>query len=397
MDVLKNKRPDFKKIQEALVLAAIAGLTISYFGGYYLIITTIGHHSRLLRQLAVILLFFKVATTRYTRREFACVSVLLSLAFVNYKATGNTAALYNFLTLCALKDVGIKKVLRVSCISLTLIVLLMGILALKGVTGTVSITDYFGRNDPETGYGKLETRYCMGYIHPNQWSLAVFMILALAVLGFYDRMNWKDAVIWAFINYEVYRLSVSRTAFLCGMILLILFLIAKYAGKLLELLIVRIGIVMGVSLLWSSPLLLDTKTIGEKLLAIDYRAFTGRLGMAKIYFEKFGLSAFGQKIPDELEGGIVLDMGYMRMLLENGVIIYGTLFACVIALLLYAFHKKRKDAVIFVICISLYGVYENSAIAQVPAGLFIYYLAELLYSGENLKRLPEEENHVKIK
>ena len=57
MDFLQNKNLDFKKIQEAAVLFAVACLTISYFGGYYLIITTIGHHSTLLREMAVVLLF----------------------------------------------------------------------------------------------------------------------------------------------------------------------------------------------------------------------------------------------------------------------------------------------------------------------------------------------------
>ena len=53
----KSNNLDFKKIQEAVVLFAIACLTVSYFGGYYLIITTIGHHSRLLQEIAVVLLF----------------------------------------------------------------------------------------------------------------------------------------------------------------------------------------------------------------------------------------------------------------------------------------------------------------------------------------------------
>ena len=54
---------------EAVVLFAVACLTISYFGGYYLIITTIGHHSTLLREMAVVLLFLKILTTRYNKKE----------------------------------------------------------------------------------------------------------------------------------------------------------------------------------------------------------------------------------------------------------------------------------------------------------------------------------------
>lgn len=396
MEFLKTKHLEWKKIQEAVVLAAIACLTISYFGGYYLIITTIGHHSTLLRKMAVVLLFFKVLTTRYTKKEFGFVAVLLSLAFVNYKVSGNTRALYNFLTICALKDVELKKVFRVSLVSLAFIVVLMGVLALTGVTGTVSITDYFGRMDPETGYGKLETRYCMGYIHPNSWAQAIFAIMTLIVAGFYEKLDWKGVAILFVFNYAVYRLSISRTCFFAGTLLLLLFLIAKYVKKLYEWRIVQIGALVGTAALWASVLIGQVEFIGEKL-SFDMRFFTGRLNMAKHYFDHFGVSTFGDSIPNELDDVYVLDMGYMRMFLENGVVIYGILFLGGIFLLSYAFRKKRYEVAMLVISICLYGLYENEAIAQAPANLMIYYMAELLFRKERAKDLLPKLKRDKIK
>lgn len=382
MESRKHHYPDLKKIQEALVLAAIACLTFSYFGGYYLIITTIGHHSTLLRKMAVVLLFLKVLTTRYTKKEFGFVAVLLSLAFVNYKVSGNTRALYNFLTICALKDVELKKVFRVSLGSLVTIVLLMGILAVTGVTGTLSITDYFGRIDPETGYGKLETRYCMGYIHPNSWAQAVFGILALSIAGFYEKLDWKGVILLGAINIVVYRYSISRTCLLGGMILLCLFLLMKYGRKIFDFWIVRIGFIAGTIVLWGSVFMLRIEAVTPIIEKWDMRFFTGRLSMAKIFIDRLGISILGGVIPDELDGGYVLDMGYMRMLLENGLVIYLLLFLAALFLLLYAFRKKRYEAVILMISIFLYGIYENEVIAQVPANLMMYYLGEWLFHAD---------------
>lgn len=382
MESRKHHYPDIKKMQEALVLAAIACLTFSYFGGYYLIITTIGHHSTLLRKMAVVLLFLKVLTTRYTKREFGFVAVLLSLAFANYKVSGNTRALYNFLTICALKDVELKKVFRVSLGSLVTIVLLMGILAVTGVTGTLSITDYFGRIDPETGYGKLETRYCMGYIHPNSWAQAIFGILVLSIAGFYEKLDWKGVIFFGIVNYTVYLYSISRTCFLGGMILLCLFLLMKYVRKLFDLLIVRIGFAAGTAALWGSVFALRIEAVTPIIAKWDMKFFTGRLSMAKHFVDRWGISAFGRGIPDELDGGYVLDMGYTRMLLENGLVIYLLLFFSALFLLFYAFRRKRYEVVILMISIFIYGLYENEAIAQVPANLVIYYLGEWLFNRD---------------
>ena len=112
---------------------------------------------------------------------------------------------------------------------------------------------------------------------------------------------------------------------------------------------------------------------------IDWKIFTGRLAQAQAFLQQCGLSVFGVHVPDILENGYVLDMGYMRMLLENGVIIFVLMYVMMITVLLYAFKKQRNDIVIVVVCICLYGIYENLAIAQIPANLAFYYVSDLMF------------------
>lgn len=374
----------FEKIQEVIVLFAVACLTIHYFGGYYLIITTIGDHSRLLAEIAITLLFFKIVTTRYSVREFLCVVLLLLLAVTNYKYSGNTRAIYNALMLCSLKNVDLKKVFRVSFVSIIFIIGLLAALALSGVTGTVSITEDFGRG---VGEAKIETRYTMGFIHPNTWAQAVFCAMLLGVVAFWEKVDWKGILLLAVINYGVYRLAISRTSFLCGIALIILVFLGKYAKRFYDFWIVRIGIVGGVTAIWSIILISKVNiTDSLKWAMIDGKFFTGRLTQAKYYFDTLGWSYFGVKVPSQMENGGVLDMGYMRMLLENGVIIFGLMFAATIALLIYAFIYKRNDIIVTVLCICLYGIYENKAISQVPANLIIYYMALMMYHKKKVKK-----------
>ncbi len=386
MNLMQNKNIDFRRIQEAIVLFAVACLTISYFGGYYLLITTIGHHSRLLRQIAVALLFCKVATTRYNKKEFVWVALLLILALTNYQYSGNTRAIYNALMVCSLKDVDLKKVLKVAFYSIVFIILLLGTLAVFGITGIVSVTENFGRGDMSSDFSAAETRFYMGYIHPNTWAHAMFTAMLLGVVVFWEKIDWKGILLLLVINYGVYRLAASRTSFLCGLALIILVFLGKYLKRLYEFWIVRIGIVAGVASIWGIIFTARISFVDNlKWEIIDWRIFTGRLKQSQGYLRALGLSAFGTHVPDQLDNGYILDMGYMRMLLENGVVIFGLMFLATMMLLIYAFIHKKNEIIIAVICLCLYGIFENLAISQVPANLMIYYLSLMLYNKKKSK------------
>ena len=376
MNFVQNKNLDIKRIQEAIVLFAVACLTISYFGGYYLLITTIGHHSRLLRQIAVALLFCKVATTRYSKKEFVWVALLLILALTNYQYSGNTRAIYNALMVCSLKDVDLKKVLKVSFYSIVFIILLLGALAVFGITGIVSVTENFGRGDMSSDFSAAETRFYMGYIHPNTWAHAMFTAMLLGVVAFWEKIDWKGILVLTLVNYLVYELAASRTSFICGCLLCLSVFGAKYISKLWESWVTKIAILASVVAAWA--IIFTARVDFEDNLRwelIDWKLFTGRIVQAKAYLESCGLSMFGRSIPDQLDNGYILDMGYMRMLLENGIVIYVLMFVVTVGILIYALRQKRNDIVIVIACISLYGIYENLAISQIPSNLVLYFAA----------------------
>lgn len=383
MNFVQNKNLDIKRIQEAIVLFAVVCITISYFGGYYLIITTIGHHSRLLRQITVALLFLKIVTTRYTKKEFGWVALLLALAMANYQYSGSTRAIYNALMICSLKDVDLTKVFKVSFFSIVFIIGLLGTLALLGVTGTVSVIENFGRGD---AISEIETRYYMGYIHPNTWAHAMFIAMLLGVVAFWEKFDWKGILILCAVNYVVYRLAVSRTSFLCGAVLIILIAITKYAKRIFDFRIIRWAAIAGVTAIWSIVFTAKIDPVNNiKWQIIDWKLFTGRLLQAKVYLEECGLSLFGVHVPDELSNGYILDMGYMRMLLENGVLIFLLMFTGTIAVMFCAFKKKKYDMIVVAACICLYGVYENLAISQVPANLVLYFISYIIFGKGVLK------------
>lgn len=377
MEFVQNKKIDYRRILEALVLFAVACLTISYFGGYYLIITTIGAHSRLLDKIAFTLLLCKVVCTRYNKREFLILFALVCLAILNYRASRNTDTILNVLMLSSLKNVDLKKVFRVSLAALIFSVILVGICSFMGYGGPLEITQDYGRSG-------LETRYCFGFTHPNQWAHAFFMILLLIVLGFWKQMNWGTLLILMIGNMIAYQYSISKAGVITGTVLILLTGLYKYGKKVMHTIFMDVSILLGILSVWVIPIVsMMESEVWKRILTSLNWLFTGRLLAAKIFYDHYGMTPFGGKIENVLVVDeyhqYVLDSGQIRFLLENGWCIFVLFLLGICILSIYSMKKKRDWGVVCVVCISLYAFNEHLAIARIPANAVVYLLSYLIY------------------
>lgn len=374
----------FFNILEAMTLIAVMCLTISYFGGYYLIITTIGHHSRLLDKIAFGLLLCKVVLTRYEKREFFIVLSLGGLAIVNYMASGNTDAIMNVLMLSSLKNVDLKKVFKVSLFSLIFIVSLVGILSVAGIAGDVSMTEYFRK------MVGIETRFCFGFSHPNQWAHAMFMIFLFMALAYWESMSWAKIFIIAVGSYVVYHYSGSRAGLLVGIVLILLLIMYHYGSKIMNTIVMKVLTFLGLLGSWVVPLvcMADTK-LSEILIDTFHIVFTGRLTYAKQFCKYYGITLWGKKLETYLTveefQNIVLDLGHIRFLLENGVILFLVWIVFLFILAVYALKKNEGKVLVGIICITLYSFNESIAIARIPANIIIYFFAYFVFKNSLLK------------
>ena len=361
----------FINILETMVLAAVACLTISEFGGYYLIITTVGTHSKLLMEIAFSLFAIKIMLTRYTKKEFLTVFVLIFLGYINYKRSGNTEIITSAVMILSLKNVSLKKVFTVCFYSLIGIVALLGILSVLGIAGDLSITKDFGR-------GGVETRYVFGFYHPNQWAHAVFMILLCGMLSFWERMDWKCGAAMLVVNLVIYKLAASRTAFLCGMVLILMMLLYKHCAYVVKSKTWNRLLVAGCAAVWMFSLYLVKNSAGVFWNKLD-RLFTGRISLGREFMTIYSPTVWGEKIADMLENGHVLDFGYIRFFLENGVIIYGLMIAATFLIGIYAVNKGRYEILVVLASITLYGIYENIAMRMTPANMIMVFFSLMIY------------------
>jgi len=171
-------------------------------------------------RLTFLLFACKLLLTRYERREWALIFLMEAVGFVSYRVTGANDIIRVVTFVAACKGISLKAALKY-----TFYVTLAGCLAIvalsvTGIYGDISLTQAFGHEAAE------ETRYTLGMGHPNALSCMFFMLAALGVYVWFDRMKWYSYLFLMLLNAGVYLLTGSKTSmlitttYLCGACLL---------------------------------------------------------------------------------------------------------------------------------------------------------------------------------
>lgn len=170
-------------------------------------------------RLTFLLFVCKLLLTRYERWEWAIIFVMEAVALISYRVTGANDIIRIVTFVAACKGIPLKEALKY-----TFYVTLAGCLAIvalsvTGIYGDISLTQAFGHEAAETTryIGEAaaeETRYTLGMGHPNALSCMFFMLAALGVYVWFDRMKWYSYLFLMLLNVGVYLLTRSKTSML---------------------------------------------------------------------------------------------------------------------------------------------------------------------------------------
>lgn len=170
-------------------------------------------------RLTFLLFACKLLLTRYERREWALILAMEAVGFISYRVTGANDIIRVVTFVAACKGIPMKEALKY-----TFYVTLAGCLAIvalsvTGVYGDISLTQAFGHEAAETTRyigeeAAEETRYTLGMGHPNALSCMFFMLAALGVYVWFDRMRWYSYLFLMLLNVGVYLLTRSKTSML---------------------------------------------------------------------------------------------------------------------------------------------------------------------------------------
>lgn len=375
----------FRKIPIFLLYIAIALLAFSDSGIQTFILVEVGPGSRALRLIAFWLLLFKIALTKYTKKEFFVLMPFSILAMYNYHISGDIIGIYTILVIASLKNIDYSVFFKILFFSTLSSVIILGILSCCNIGSPTHLTQDFGR-------GLVETRYCFGFYHPNIWHQAIGRCVVFGCIGYYRQLNIVHLLALLLLNGFVYKMSISRTGFIAISIFLILIIFYKYLENFMHTLFVKICTLCGMLGIYGIYIFFTAKLAGKYDAFADYfshKFTTGRLHQALEFFSIHSIKLFSSRFPDD---GTIFDCGFFRIFYECGYLwawlFFLAMFALVIVTMKYNWDIIIPVVVYFVLC----SLYEFTPVTRPTYNVVTLLLPLLIFMPLKDSLLPGVKN-----
>ncbi len=263
----------------------------------------------------------------------------------------------------AVKNCSFKKV---SIISLVIGLAILAAAYYASSVGIIPYLVYKGRGIPAHAMGMSYSTDCAAH-----W----FFLLAAWFVVRNNRIRDWEYPFYVLLTYIVFRVTRARTNMVCMLLLLFISIMIRLADYNSSSLI-NAGRQVIVKLIPAAfivcPLVVIIVTYGfnpkiDLLNIIDNKYLGHRLSMSHTAFVEYGLSLFGKEIPQmgfgrsmvEPENYFCLDISYIQVLLERGVLV----FLLICGMMTYIAHKayKRKNYIVLsvVAVIALHCMVEH--------------------------------------
>lgn len=364
---MKCERKNIDKAGELLYLFGTVlyfSYYMYYFGYYWRMKNFQGEvfHPQKIFYLAIIIFCVKILITIRKYHKFEIVfGIVVSIILYNcWRTSGTIDFLVNFLLIFAFKDVEMRKVMKVACIT-GFVFFVFGITKIFLDNPTlISVTKDYGR-------GGVETRYQFCAWHPNIMHLIFSAFITIFLFVYYRSCKWWGYLCLFFFNYELFLLTRSRTGFLTGCIAICLYFILRYLPRIFKnkisffiFEIINLGAIAG-----SMYFGFYASTTSKLYITIN-KMITGRFDILKYFIQEDGIHLFGSSLGGRLDGwglfkktgqGYVTELGFPRLILEYGPIIF-TVICLMIFCTTWILYRNEKYAelVFLAVCIFSFTV-----------------------------------------
>ena len=312
----------------------------------------------------------KCICTRYNRREWIFIIITAAFSILTYRLCGKDEVVRAMVFIIAMKDLDVKRTLKVNYLLTSVGVALLGILSVLGILGHVVSSG---------GYGSKAEAFMVefGLGSPNTWAIQIWLLIALYVYLYHDCMHRYSYGLFILMGIAVFALSRCRIAFLMILITACVGLLFEVSPKIRESIAVYIGgaIVLLLGMGFSIYAAITSKwwefqTDFELLIN---RITTGRV-QSLYAFENGGAVISNWKLFGDPGFTEYFDMGYVRLFWWYG-IIPGTL-ALISVLVLFYYQYKTKDYAGFLLVVSMavFSVLEAHFISPFIARAYYLFL-----------------------
>lgn len=324
-----------------------------------------------------ICVILKIINTRYTRSEMSKIIIVGIIVGLSYVFSHKEGLAFSYLAIVGIKDVPIKRLIRISfyvCLSLFSLRVIFSMLGIID-SYVIDVTRFNG-----TEWVAMR-KSGIGYPNSNITYVLLFTLVVMYVYLFYKKLNLIKIAIIFIIFYIAFDLTYCRTGFFTGIIFIFLILYSKYYKgniRICNFMFKNAFIIM----MLLNYLVCNYYSAQNVVLKFFDSLLSGRINLGYQYLSEYSIPLFGQQISTRITVNeyFLLDSAFLMLLLSYGFLAM-VLFLYVNTKTIGLFlNYDKKVEVIILVCYAIYGLSETF-IPNIFLNISLIFVAEYLYSG----------------
>lgn len=330
-----------------------------------------------------------VLLMKHDKKEWIVLGVIFAFSFICWRITRRNDILRYTVFVMAARDVDVKKTMKYVFYVMSAGFALIALMAELKIYGNMALPlQDFGR-------GYEETRYTLGFGHPNDFYSCIFSIVLLWMWVYGETSTLREWIFVFLMNYEACILSQSRTGKYISLIAFFAGFLVKYAkkfrdSKIAYVLAAVVSPVLCVAFsVWAAIVsYIPRYELGHKyyniISSIDDK-LTGRIHALSHAYSKPAGAIETWKLFSDISSDEAFDMGWVKIFYQFGIIPGIVVVAIVILLIAICYKKKDVWTLIVIMSLSIYTVVEAIFVSRFMGRLFILPVVGA-YLGEFVRK-----------
>lgn len=283
----------------------------------------------------------------YKAKELLMIGSALILGVLASRAADDMRVLWFALVLCASKGIDFNKAVQLSFKTMLSCCIVFVSMFMLGLSQETLVDSSRG------------VRHSFGLGHPNMFAAYYTLLIAQYIYLKFDKIRIGKIILLAIGSVMVFSISKGITGLITSVATITIICILKYFPfKKMNAKFVAIVLMITIALITIIPIIYSNR------FALLDTMMTGRLHQANFYYKKYGISLFGNNVNADLNSPYtdnILDIGYTKMLLNNGLIYYIVVVGGYMLTMFKACRDNRRDLISILGCFMLYMCTENVA------------------------------------
>lgn len=326
--------------------------------------------------IGILLTFIKIFKVKYKKNELKNLGIILLIGIVNFIVGKETTILFTAIAIATLKNIDIKKILKIMFYTRVIAFIIVIISSLLGIIPNNTIEFY------REGIGFVK-RMTFGYSHPNLTQASFVLIAVLYVYNYYEKIDLKRVVVLELLNYLIYYFTVSRS----GFFILSIFLVYVYLMKRIKRVNKNSKRLLNATLFFSILFsfivasLYGKNTIVNKMDTI----LTGRITYMSETIKNYQIPFFSTN----KYNNILFDNGYFDLIYNGGLLAFAWyMYNQVKTNKILAKNNLEKEIMVtlFLLIYCITESYYASIIMNISLVFFAYYLFSSPINGNCKKK-----------